>query len=571
MGRIVALLAVLLVLAGAGVWLLSSGERAPDAPGAPAKPSPAETLPTGAAAPAPAPVPGSGTLVSTAEQHAEARPARDLAPSPTVFLQVFDRVSTQPVAGAAVHRYHGGDLIDFTDRDGRCALPLAKEEQLAVVADDYLLRLCPVRPGSSADAPQRVLLERDAFSLRGRFQFRRPDGARIETVIVRLQSQNKNAGAAAQPRKLAIAGPEVQRAWLEHTMIASLQPFGHLHVQLGLRATAQRHILRGNDEVRFGEGGLYEFEAATMEGLVARGVFQVESIVDEPLLVTMEAGRFVSGIVLAADGKTPCQGAQITTANGDPLQLLATTGADGAFRIGPLGGGVLTLEVRHRDHEILLHGPIPTDSAAARIVLQALPTDTLRGRVRARPGQRPIGGATVSVMDPTGQPVTAQSDADGWFRLRLSAKETARLAIAAPGFLPYAELIEPGALSAADFDLWPANTGVRLAEKMTALLRGIVVDARGRPLAGVPVRWQAAAAAPPVGIPGRRVIDGGVLALSSIATTGNDGSFEIETLQAGAGVVFPVDGVSTEQDGLRIDIALGQTRDGLRLEARQRP
>lgn len=571
MGRIVALVAVLLVLAGGGVWLASSGEREPGAHGAPVPPA-ASPAPSGSnATPATTSNPGGGTLVSAAEQQAESRPARDLASSPTVFLQVFDRVSTQPVGGAAVHRYHGGDLIEFTDREGRCGLPLAKEEQLAVVADDYLLRLCPVRPGSSADLPQRVLLERDVFSQRGRFQFRRPDGTRVESVIVRLQAQGKDSPASTQPKRLALAGPEVQRAWLEHTMIASLQPFGHLHVQLGLRATPQRHILRGNDEVRFCTGGLYEFEAATMAGLVARGVFQVESIVDEPLLVTMEAGRFVDGIVLAADGRTPCPGAQITTANGDPLQLLATTGNDGAFRIGPFGGGVLTLEVRHRDHEILLHGPIPSDSVGVRVVLQALPADLLRGRVRGRPGLQPIGGATISVMDPTGQPVTAQSDADGWFRLRLSAKETARLAIAAPGYLPYSELVEPGTLTVADFDLWPANTGVRLAERMTALLRGIVVDAQGRPMAGIPVRWQAAEVPPALGIPGRRIVDGGVLALPSIATTGSDGAFEIETLHAGAGVLFPVDGVSTEQDGLRIDIALGQTRDGLRLETRQRP
>jgi hypothetical protein len=572
MGRAVGLLIVLLLLAGVGVWLaFAGGHDAAPIDGPTADPhAPADT-PAKGTSPAPAGSPTNGSsLISTAERDSEPTPARDLASAPSVFLQVFDRLSTQPVTGAAVYRYHGGELIDFTDKDGRCALPLKKEEQLAIVGDDYLLRLCPSRPGSTADLPQRVLLERDLYSQRCRFQFRRADGTRVDTVFARFTSDRQaQPGGSAQPKRLEGAAPEVQRAWLEHTMIASLQPFGHLHVQMAVRSSGQRHMLRGDDEVRFCEGGLYQFEVATMEGLVARGAFSAESITREPLIVTLEAGRFVQGTVVGADQK-PATGAQITVLGGDPLQLMATTGTDGGFRIGPFGGGMVTLEVRHREHEPCVHGPIASQSDGVRIALQALPADTLRGRVRARPSLRPIAGATVSVLDATGQPVTAQSEADGTFRLRISGKETSRLAIAANGFVPYSELLEPGASGSLDFDLWPANAAVRVAERLTGLLRGVVVDEQGRPVSGIPVRHQPREARPLMGVPGRRILDGGALALPAIATSGNDGAFEIESMNEGPGVVFAIDGTSSEQDGIAVDLVLGQTRDGLRLQVKKR-
>jgi hypothetical protein len=280
----------------------------------------------------------------------------------------------------------------------------------------------------------------------------------------------------------------------------------------------------------------------------------------ETVAVALRAGDFVVGTATSLGRDEPLAEVRVEIAGGEPLGLLATTGSDGRFRLGPLLPGPLTLHARHRDHEPLAYGPVLSSAGDVRLLLQPLPRSTVRGCVRSRPDRRPIAGATVAWAPGTPSVGTATTAADGTFVLRTSGTAPTRLAVSSPGFLTYAELVEPGA-PFAEYELLPATTAVRLEHRLTAVLQGTVLDAGGRPLGGVPVRWTPAQRSDVVGTPGRRVIEGAVLELPLVVGSGPDGSFALETVHFGAGRLALADG----GDGVDTEAVAGVRKDGIRL------
>jgi hypothetical protein len=100
------------------------------------------------------------------------------------------------------------------------------------------------------------------------------------------------------------------------------------------------------------------------------------------MVVPLLRGGSIRGVIHSSRGGLVA-GAQVTVRDGDPLQLVAQSDEQGRFAIGPLSAGAVEL-ARQSDHE-------PTTvlatvgSSALTVTLTALPTDTLHGRVRARP------------------------------------------------------------------------------------------------------------------------------------------------------------------------------------------
>jgi len=254
----------------------------------------------------------------------------------------------------------------------------------------------------------------------------------------------------------------------------------------------------------------------------------------------------------------------VTLQGGEPLGLVASTAVDGAFRFGPLAKGQVTLHVRHGDHVPLAFGPVASDATGLQVPLQPLPQTTLRGRVRARPDLRPIEGAQISWSPGAGNVVTATTFVDGTFQLAATGDLAARLVVSAPGYLPYTELVQPGA-PFADFDLWPSATAVRLERGLTAMLMGVVLDAAGRAQPGVSVRWIPERTTLPNGQPGRRALSGADLELPLIVSTGPDGAFELETTQFGPGRVCPADAGPLAPGGVATEAIAGTTKNGLQL------
>ncbi|MFM1873564.1 MAG: hypothetical protein RL398_2986, partial [Planctomycetota bacterium] len=250
---------------------------------------------------------------------------------------------------------------------------------------------------------------------------------------------------------------------------------------------------------------------------------------------------------------------------GDPLGLVATTAADGSFALGPLAERTERLHVHHIDHAPLAFGPHSTRSVGVRIALQALPKETIRGRVRGRPDLQPLTDATVLWSAPGVAPVSTRTDAQGRFTLVAAGSQPGRLFVQAKDHIPYAEMVDPGA-PFADYDLLPGIPEQRAARGMSALLCGAVVDAQGRPIAGVPIRWVPDAPTPSTDVPtGRRTLEGAVLDLPSLTTSGLDGGFRLETRQFGGGRLCLPEHVSQAARGLRTEAVAGETKNGLTL------
>jgi hypothetical protein len=467
----------LLVVALAAALVATRCGSTPDVE--PAGTAPAGT--TGSGGGAGAPVEGLPAGTVAMRSRADQPGGEGLADSPTACLLVVDHATREPVAGAAVRRLQGGGDLAFTDDRGLAALPLRAPEQLAVVSPGCLLRLVPARLGSTEQEPQVALLVRDQWSPRRTFRFVGPDTAAVAEAFVRFAPVGNSGAPVVLP-----ADELLRRAWTEHTMLAGRPACADVAVQLGSYEPGRVHRLADGDEVRFAEFGEFTLEAATTSGLVARTILRVDAPAALPLVVAFTRGVSVSGTVVGA-GSAPLAGAELSVQGGDPLGLVATTDSDGVFRLGPLAPGPLTLHVFHGDHESQAVGPLTAPAEGVRIGMRPLPATTLRGRVRSRPGLEPLGGATVVWSPVAGSLVTATTGPDGSFALRATGEVAAKLVVNAPGHRPYAELVAPDA-PFLDYDLWPGTTEMRLDRKMTALLEGVVLDARGMPAGGVVVK-----------------------------------------------------------------------------------
>lgn len=464
-----------------------------------------------------------------------------LADRATACLRVIDHMTEKAISGAFVRSMHNGADIAFTDELGLASLPLARPAQMAIVFDGYLLRLAPVQLGSSEAEPQTVRLVPDRWSLRRRFAFVDPAGKAVNEVFVRL----KPAGQLPNTRIPVPAGDVVlQRAWSEHTMLATRAVSRDVAVQLGRYSADRVHQMTGRTSmIRFSVPGDFVLEASTINGLVARANVAVIPGSEPPIqVVNMAAGASIRGRVTNLAGSA-LAAAEITIQGGEPLGLRATTATDGTFMISPLPIGRTTLLVRHGTHAPIAHGPVATPSENVQIKLTPLARTPLRGRVRARPGLAPIAKATVIWQVAGGAAIIVKTAADGTFELQAAGDIASKLIVQASGYVRYAELVDANE-AFADYDVWPADLATRVGNGTTASLEGLVMGANGRPLANASVRWRPDKPTGVSGIPGRRVLEGAVLQLPGVATTDSSGAFVIETNQFGRGVVSLVSDTS---------------------------
>ncbi len=552
---LVAPMAVMLMLGGEPVVAPRADSTPPEVegPAAPQTPGPATSPRV--------------TASTVATRALASQPAtEELAERSTACILVVDRDSKQPVAGAAVRRVQSGADLAFTDERGLASVPLKQAEQLAVIAAGYLLRMAPTQLGSTETEPQRVLLVRDEWSIVRRFQFVGRDGRNVPEAFVRFRPRQEPGAATGLP---ATADGVAVRAWQEHAMLASLPVCADAAVQLGSWSQERVHRIAHLGEVRFAMAGEFLAEVATETGLVGQATLKLDpAMAGQPpttIRVDLERGDFAAGTVMGLGSMQPLAGAEVTLQGGEPLGLLATTGSDGSFRLGPLASGQAMLNVRHGDHQPLAWGPIATNATNVKVLLQPLPKTTLRGRVRSRPDLQPIAGARLSWSPNGASAVTATTAADGTFQLAATGETAARLAISAPGFVAYAELVQPGS-PFAEYDLWPGSPEVRLAKGLSARLVGIVVDAHGRAVPGVSVRWIPAKRTESAGQPGRRTLDGAQLELPLIVATGTDGAFLLETTQFGAGRVCLAEAGPSAAGGIETVAVAGTIKDGLRLQ-----
>lgn len=552
-GAVIGLL-LLVVLGAAGFWWMRSGDvLTPEGPPRGGGGPPVASGPGDSAGEAATGLPVG--VVATRTQVEQIEPT-GMSPTPTACLKVVDNETGEPLSGVVIRLVQNGADVAFSDERGLAPIALEKPAQLAVVSDEYLLRLAPTQLGSSEDQPQVVRLVRDSMSIRRRFVFVAPDGGDPGELFVRLRP----TGPTGTSPGAAATDPVLKRAWQEHTMLAAREVARDVAVQLG--GFDERRVLRllPESDVHFLMPGDYALEVATTSGLVGRAtVHVVAGPLPPPQRVELAPGAVLRGRV-TDDAGTPLVGAQLTIQGGEPLGLMATSAVDGAFSLAPLLPGQVTVLARCAGHEPAAVGPIAATTTDVAVRLRRLDQTLLRGRVRARPGLEPIAGATVLWQASTGDIARAATAADGGFELGVTGELASRLVVQAEGFVTYAELVEPTA-GYAEFDLWPADRATRLDKGLTGALEGVVLGADG-PVANMSVRWMPAQPTPPSVVPGRRTLEGATLGLPLVTTTGDDGAFVLETDQFGPGrLVLVVD----DQKGLDVTVIAGRTQTGLEL------
>ena len=525
-----AALLLLALVAFGGVVLWFARSSALDAPPGAVAPSggPAGHAPSG---PAPDTMALPEGVEATRTEVVEIDPGR-LADRPTVCLRVVEHDGEQPVAGAIVRRLSTGADLAFTDERGLAFVPLKEPAQLAVVAEGFLLRLAPARPGSDEQDPQTVRLVTDVWSCVRRFTFLDSQDQPVDDVFVRLPAAS--ASPVSVDRRASALDQVERRAWSEHLMMVSREVSRDQDLHAG---AADDHVYRAVAAaltVRFVAPGRYRLQAATTSGLVAAAVVDVRSGPEPPTqVVRMAAGGAVSGRVTDTSG-VGLSGARVTLQGGDPLGLTATTDAGGDFEIGPLPSSAQTLLVRHALHSPAAIEGVPVPSSGQRVRLEPLQRTPLRGRVRTRPSLQALAGATVIWQVAGGGAVTTRTGVDGTFELQAAGDIAARLIVQAPRHLTYSELVDPGA-GFADYDLLPAATDDRVASGLTATFEGVVFGPGGFPLGDASVRWRPSNPGPRPFAPGRRVLEGAVVELADVIKTDAAGAFVLETARFGPG------------------------------------
>ena len=234
--------------------------------------------------------------------------------------------------------------------------------------------------------------------------------------------------------------------------------------------------------------------------------------------VNVEAGHGTDGVLLrvhissrvagvVTDGRDPIAGATVRLAD-RWLGTSAVTQPDGSFTLDsvPRGNNAFTVTPYAVEEPKTLLADRP-DVSGVRIRVSAL--GAISGRVTR--GGKPVVGAEVNNM---GSEPTVLTDGNGMYQLR--GLHPAHYQVSAAD-------VSAGAFGTApDFKLGPGEqrTGVDIDIKYGGTISGTVVEADGKPAAGVYVRFQATT-----------MDDGGD------DTTATDGSFRTATLMGGADYV----------------------------------
>ncbi|HLU38091.1 MAG TPA: hypothetical protein VK081_01825 [Planctomycetota bacterium] len=493
----------------------------------------------------------------------------------TVIVRVVDAATRATIEGARAIDLHEGEPCSTPGADGTLSVADLPPGRVAFAADGYLAKL--PRPGD-ADAEAlvaarrqgvaEIALQRDDFTLPCTLRFVGPDGEPLSGLVcygVQCLDQPPPDALSFPTVRLA-PGARVDRslaeAWQRHVAVQPVLGEGAAPLHLGVHSHGRTfEATDGETTLRIVAAGRYRIDAVASEaGLAGSQDAYLASDARGPIVVRLQAGRFLHGIVVDAGDGQPVAGARLRLLGGAwTPHGEGETGTDGGFRLGPLPMSRVTVGVQSRRHLDLSTTAVVGEPQ--RLVLTPRPVRVVRGFVRRRPVLQPVEGAEVILRSGQETDARAVTGADGAFVLE-TALEVPELVVRAAGFLPWIERVDE-AVEGYSCDLLPADAAGRLAAGLTAIVEGKVVDARGEPVAGIPVQLFADEVAIPEGIPGRAILEGHVLPLRPLAVTAADGTFELEWHRAGSVRLVAVDGTAQAEDGVPVTLVLGQRTRGI--------
>jgi hypothetical protein len=493
---------------------------------------------------------------------------RVLAGPERVAVRFVDAEHGAGLPGVAVFLCSGGDEIGRSQDDGRCIIPAEARGSLVAAAEGYLLRRFEPRALVDGDRAFPVELQPDRMSPRLRIKLDAAGG--VPDAAVRLCMELL---ADQQPAALPQDDAKLQLLWAEHQALAALPGLLIDGVAVPAPGAGVEGLsLQGvSGPWRLSRCGRYRITVAVASGMIGVAEVDLDGPAAGPVSIRLETGAAVRGRVIRVDSSLPLPGAVVSVAGAHPLDLVATSDADGRFSIQPLLGRFVELKVSAPGMDTLLTGPLPLTVQDHRIELSPRAPDRLRGLVRTGPDRDPVVAARIVFTGERGVQSTGETGVDGSFDLALPSWSAGRVMITANGMQRYVELLDAASVRAQEvmpFDLVPDNQAVRVARTMTSVVHGVLVREDGGALEHLMVRLQPAAGQLDERKPqARRIQQGGVFAAPLLVRAQPQGQFMIESAFEGAArlMVLGAGGAHIRdlqlQAGAMIDIGTWKIRE----------
>ncbi len=494
----------------------------------------------------------------------------------TLRYRVVDARTGEGIPHARILRLKGGSRVAETDARGYASVTGIGLPHLVFSADDHLLN--HYQPGDAdievvvANYERlghvEVRLEPDRFTVPFALHFLEPDGSPAKDVTFRIACVDdpKPGGRSVPTARTGSSRvePSVRRAWEKHYRLClSGGGLTKKLVHLGIDSDLFDFHCGFEATVGFVANGYYAIIARSAAGGFCDREFQVTLKQEQPLTVQLEKGLYLKGQLLGLPAEKPVGGATVLVKEAGTVVHMAESDAAGRFRIGPWNRRRVHLEITHNWYQPKTVGPVVASAEDLVARLQPRPVRQIRGVVRRRPSLQPVAGARVVVWIQGIEEVTTSTDELGRFVVSSPIKEP-QLHIHAKGFVSYKEIINAEA-STQTCDLLPDTTEVRVRVGLTALLSGTVIDDDGKLAAGEIVQIMPAKEPTLAGINGKRILEGGALALSRTVFTDSRGCFALEWGHAGEARLVAVKGLVAENAGRYVNVVLGRHHRDIQL------
>lgn len=418
--------------------------------------------------------------------------------SPAWHLRCVAALTHQPLKGLRAYDTQADeDLGVRSDERGRLTLPGLPAARILLYGDGFLYRMLQ-RPMDQGLQPgpkvREIEVYRDRYTLALQIRARFPQGTR-DSEPLRLQvrrSDGKAMDGASFPTALfgdrRRLDPLLRRAWLTHSILASMDPERVLAMQ-GAPAWVLGEPLRplllphAGGRLRFAESGPFVLRAWTLDGLVAEARFTLRPSQHAPVVLEFRTGRLIQ-VQLRDSAGRPVPEAQtylFLGREGEDEELRqGVTNKDGRVTwSGLVGDETLRIRVETSGYQVL-DRPLSFSDKEQLLQLQPLARQDYQLQVLEKGSGKALSGVRVSLgPEKRGKTLRGETDASGRLTIPVAIGETFRLELQRKEYIVYAEMIGgPGQTLPKRFEMIPESVDRQAALGLICLIDGTVRQPR---------------------------------------------------------------------------------------------